>query len=248
MKKGTHYAKKLKAAYGKIRGIAGAKPDDESVDPVSQLILAILSQEATLKRAQRALKQITDDMVDFNELRVSTPAEVSDSIGKHVPRSIERAKALLRLLNAVYEREYAISLDSLGSKGVREMKSYLESLEGITPYVSASVLLWSLGGHAIPVNDIALDYLRKQGLVEPDASAAEVQAFLERHVSAADAKEFCLDLEAAASTNTNTEKATKTSGNTATRKKAPAQKTSTAKKAAAAARKKTKPKTKTAKR
>ena len=196
MKRGTHYAKKLKRAYSKFRGCAARRSIPEPTPPVEQLILAVLSQETSLSRARKAAKQLNEDMIDYNELRVSTPAEISESIDRHVPRAVQCAKALIRLLNAIYRTEYAVSLDSLTSKGIREVKSSLERLEGITPYVTASVLLWSLGGHAVPINDPVLEFLKKQELVDPRASCAEVQSFLERHISAAEARSFCLDLEA----------------------------------------------------
>jgi endonuclease III len=204
MKNGTLYAKKLKPALSRIRGSAPQTPL-EYADAIEQLIVAVLSQEAGLSSAHRAMRQLREDMVDYNELRVSTPAEVVASIDKHISDAEKPAEALIRVLNAIYRNEFAVTLDRLAGKGVRETKAYLDELDGMTPYVSASVLLWSLGGHAIPVNDRALDQLRREELVDPAADTAEVQAFLERHISAADAKDFALDLAAyAASKNRST--------------------------------------------
>ena len=53
-------------------------------------------------------------------------------------------------------------------------------------------MLWSFGGHAIPVSDPLLASLRAADLIHPTATRAEVQAFLERNINAAQAKEFCL--------------------------------------------------------
>ena len=53
-------------------------------------------------------------------------------------------------------------------------------------------MLWSFGGHAIPVSDTFLQALREAELAHPHATRAEVQAFLERNINAAQAKEFCL--------------------------------------------------------
>ncbi len=196
MKKGTQYAKKLKEAYGKFRGLSAPQVAPESLPPIDQLILAALSESTTIANAKLALTQIRENMVDYNELRVSTPAEIEASTNPHIPNGIERGQQLVELLNAIFKKEYSVSLDHLGSMGIREVKAYFESLEGITPYITASVLLWSLGGHAIPINTPTLEFLKDQDLVDPDATGAEVQAFLERHVSAADSKSFCLDLEA----------------------------------------------------
>ncbi|HRX85532.1 MAG TPA: hypothetical protein P5572_10990, partial [Phycisphaerae bacterium] len=202
-------------------------------------------QETSVQRAERAMRQLRDDMVDFNELRVSSPAEVSASIQQHVPHPVQRAKVLISVLNAIYRKQYAVSLDGLANRGVREVKGYLDGLEGMTPYVSAYLLLWSLGGHAIPVNNVALDVLRREELVDSGADTGEVQAFLERHVSAADAQEFARDLEAfagsapRASTRTaaggprKSAKATKTTKAAAGRKPKAATRRKTTKKTAA---------------
>ncbi len=72
----------------------------------------------------------------------------------------------------------------------REARSYLESLAGVDPCSAASVVLYSLGGHAVPVDDDMLKYLRKEELIDPRAEIGEVQGFLERHVPAADAQAF----------------------------------------------------------
>jgi len=222
MKNGTAYGKKLKKAIPRFRGSA-PKSELECADAIEQLIVAVLSQETSIQRAHKATQQLLEDMIDFNELRVSTPAEISTSIQKHVPHSVQRGKVLVRVLNAIYKNEYAVSLDRLKGKGVREIKSYLDSLDAITPYVSASLLLWSLNGHAIPVNDPTLEMLRSEDLVDAGADTAEVQAFLERHISAADAKSFACDIEAYAAKGRFTAKSdgAKTS---AGRKKATARK------------------------
>ncbi len=246
MKNGTLYGKKIKQAYSKFRGERTSEPPDVR-PPVEQLILAVLSQETSLDRAEKAFSQILDDMVDYNELRVSTPAEVSSSISKHIPRSVQRAKTLLTVLNAVFQLEYTISLEHLSSKGVREIKSYLSDLDGITPYTMASVMLWSLGGHAIPVNDVALEFLKENDLVDANASSAEVQSFLERHVSSSDAKEFCMDLDAVVrsrkfglngkSKSSKAPKTKLTEGKAKTKKKSTAKKNGTAKKKSAVKKK-----------
>jgi endonuclease III len=195
MKHGTLYAKKLKKAQSRIRG-CGAQWTPHTTDPIEHLIVAVLSQETSVQRAEKAMRRLREDMVDYNELRVSSPAEVSASLQDHVPHPVQRAKALNNLLNAIFRSRYSVSLDGLSSRGVREIKSYLEGLDGITPYVTAYMLLWSLGGHAIPVNDPTLEMLRREELVDSNADVAEVQAFLERHISAADAQDFARDLAA----------------------------------------------------
>jgi endonuclease III len=165
---------------------------------VRRLAIAVLGREAGDEAGERALDRIFGVMLDWNELRVSSAEEVERAIGNALPNAQERARELVKALHAIYYKENKVSLDRLKTLGRREAKQYLEELDGVDPYAAASVVLWSLGGHAIPVDDRLWKALREADVVHPDANRAEVQAFLERHISASDAKESCVILRSLA--------------------------------------------------
>ena len=195
MKHGTAYAKRLKRFYSRIKKIECPPSLAEPADPLEQLVLSILSLDTSRAHARRALDKLLAIMVDFNEIRVSPPRQLADLIAPYVPNSLACASRLCGILNAVFNSLNTLRLDALRSLGKREARHRLEKLDGIDPYCVASVLLWGLGGHAVPVNNPGLSALRREELVGPKSSIAEVQAFLERHISPADAKVFCLSLD-----------------------------------------------------
>jgi endonuclease III len=199
MKNGTEYARRVKRVFRQLQRESGGWKPGEPTDPTEQLIVAVLSLHTTPEQGRKALRRLCDHMVDFNELRVSAPGEIASLIKDLIPHNTERAKALLAVLNAVYQAEYCVDLRGLRNLGVREARKYLESLDGADAYTAASVLLWSLGGHAIPVSPRLLDVLRARELVDAGSTLPEVQSFLERHVSAADARVFCHLMDAYAS-------------------------------------------------
>lgn len=195
MKNGTMYAGRLKKAYAKIRK-AIPKPEVPELDePLRRLAIAILGVETIEQEAVSAIDRAFTTMVDWNELRVSSAQELNKATGNTIPHGVEHCQKLLDALQAVYDRENLLSLDRLHNMGRREARHYLEQLNGLDEYGVASVVLWSLGGHAIPVNDRLLEGLRHAELVNPSADRAEVQAFLERHVSANEAKTFCIIMQ-----------------------------------------------------
>jgi endonuclease III len=195
MKNGTLYAKRVKTYYRRLRGSAPKEPPPGSTDPLEQLMLAQLSWDASTSAAQKACRNLSEKMIDLNEVRVSTVREIASVIREYVPNPMECARSISRSLNDVFRRENRVSLEVLKDCGRRDARQYLESLNGVNAHAAASVLLWSLGGHAVPVNQRLLRALRKEDLVDPGAGVAEVQAFLERHVAAAEAKTFCLVME-----------------------------------------------------
>ena len=196
MKDGTLYADRLKKAYAKVKGGISAADIPELRDPVHCLALGVLGTDNGPDRAERQLNKALALVVDWNEIRVSNAAEVSDLVGDHSADSLRRCQHLIDALQAIYDRENKVTLDRIKSLGRREARQYLESLKGVDEYAVAYVVLWSFGGHAIPVWNQVLGGLREAQLVHPTASRAEIQAFLERNVSAADAKAFSLSIGA----------------------------------------------------
>lgn len=192
MKNGTAYAARLKKAFSRHRATVPKPQIPEPDDSLHRLAVAILGVSCSETTAERAVKRACAIMADWNEMRISSPAELDSAMGGTIPSGLERCRQLITALQSIFDRENRLSLDRLKSLGRREARQYLESLNGVDAFAVASVMLWSLGGHAIPVHDRLLRVFREANLVHPDAGRAEVQAFLERHVSAAEAKEFCL--------------------------------------------------------
>ncbi len=192
MKDGTLYARRVKKAYAKLRQSVGEPKIPEAGDPIRRLAIAILGTECGESEADRAIDRLFTSMVDWNEVRVSSAAQVYRAMGDRIPDGMDRVRQLLDALQSIYEREHRVSLDRLRNIGRREARDYLEKLPGVGDFAAASVMLWNFGGHAIPVNDKLLAAFRAAELVHPDATRAEVQAFLERNVSSAQAKEFCV--------------------------------------------------------
>jgi endonuclease III len=103
---------------------------------------------------------------------------------------------LREALNEVYIREHAVSLESLAAKVKKDQRVYLETLPGIPVYVTASVMLLSYGGHAIPVDSKLATLLAEEGVVTPDSDSASTEAVLLRQVKAGDGFETHLVLQA----------------------------------------------------
>ena len=192
MKDGTRYAVQLRKVYARFRKTVSIPVIEETDDPIRRLALAVLGAESSEEKASVAVRRLLDRMADWNEVRVSRPVEIHRAVGTAIPDALRRAQMLVRALQSVYDSENRMSLDRIRSMGRRDARTYLEELNGLDEFGVASVMLWSLGAHAIPVDARLFEALQKAELVHPAASRAEVQAFLERNIGAADAREFCL--------------------------------------------------------
>jgi hypothetical protein len=191
VKHGTRYAPRVKTFFARLKagadGAASPLPDD----PVRRLAIGVIGAERGEESAGRAIERLFVTMFDWNEVRVSTPTEVRAATRLDDPEALESCRRLVTLLQVLYDRENDLTLRHLKQLNRRDARAYLDKLKCLTSFEIASVLLWSLGAHAIPVSDPLLYFLREQDLVHPNAERSEVQAFLERHIPAAEAATFC---------------------------------------------------------
>lgn len=190
MKHGSDYAKRIKRLYHDLLKKHGKPAPIDEVEPIEQMIIGILALDSSISKAQAVYKKLRQQTVDLNELRVTPAVELSHMIGDGVPLAGPKAQRIVDALNAVRRRQDALELGFLRQRGRREAREYLESLDGVGPAVAAHVVLFSLGGHGVPVDNLTLYVLRKEGLIDGDADVPTAQAFLERCISASEAAEF----------------------------------------------------------
>jgi hypothetical protein len=114
-------------------------------------------------------------------------------LGVRYPAIERRVEMITRSLNNIFEREHTMSLDRLKTISKRDARQFLRELPDIHPFVEAYVLLFAFEGHAFPIDDETLSYLKEQGVVEDDANLEDAQRFVEYHLKA----DECHDLFAA---------------------------------------------------
>ena len=215
MKNATEQAKALDDLMASLP--EGTAPEfAEARDPVAVLVLSFLMWEATTDQALKAYAKLRERIVDFNDLRMNMAHETIDAIGPGYPLALERSRRMRAALRHVYNRQHEVSLEAVEEMGRREARKYIESLDGIVPYVSARLLLLSFGAHAVPADDRLCNALAEAGVVEDDADgdAATLSAWLTRQIKSADGVEAHFKLQAYAdehggSTRKRTTKKTK---------------------------------------
>ncbi len=187
MKNESQFAKKFITLFKRVKKTVGQVEPVTPLDPIGQVVLGLLQWESTTTAAAAAFDRLMNRMVDQNDLRVSHPQEIKVLIGQRYGKVDDRISRLLTILQEIYIRQYAVSLNELARKSKKEIRTYLDSLPGMPPYVAAQVTLLCFGGHAVPVDQMLVNLLVKEGVIHADASVREVESFLERRIRATDA-------------------------------------------------------------
>ncbi len=184
MKNSSEYLARINKLYNRVAREYGAAASSEITDAVREMVLACLCEYTSQQQAEKILHRLMQEFVDLNEMRVCRPGEIADVIQPALPQADAVSENILLLLRSLYEQADTLTLEELPDKGKKEIKSLLDKLEAVSPFVKARILLRALGIHAFPVNQAKMDMFRAEEAIDPDADAAAVQAFLERNIPA----------------------------------------------------------------
>ena len=163
--------------------------------PLARLVESFMWWEAGARHAPAAVEKLCAELVDYNELRICLPDEVLAIIGTKYPKGQERCERLNAALNAVYNREHALNLETMLSMPKREARVYLDGLDGITPFIASRVMLLTLGAHAFPVDSRVAGVLGEASIAETVEQPAQIAAKMERLLRAGECREIYLGVE-----------------------------------------------------
>lgn len=197
MRGATDCARRLKSLTNSLRNKLGRITAPTVGDPVTQMLLGILTRDAQESKAIEGLERLKLLVVDYNELRVIPPIELAEHLDDFTEMRL-KAEDITRSLNAIFAREHEVTLDKLAEMSQRDAHAYLEKIDGLDPYTIARVRLLGLGHHALPLDEAMWAYARQTQIVSPKATLDEAQQFLERHVPADHALEVFAMLRKAA--------------------------------------------------
>jgi endonuclease III len=227
MKNSKAYANKIQKLY---RSLARKYPKVQSIDEIGvtdSIIYAIVSSDMSEKSTTSAVKRLGEHFVDWNDLRVARTEEIVDVLKKDTNATKATASTLLEVLNDIFNKYHKVDLEALKKVGKRPAKTALEKIEGISHFAIDYCMLTALKGHAIPITEKMIEYLKSNELVDPDADEQQISGFLAKQIPAKNGYEFysLLRQDSEAGTTKKTRKVAKK-----TRKKAKTTKKKTVKK------------------
>jgi len=120
-------------------------------DPLSELIMTVLSQNTSDHNSRRAFDRL---ITRFGGWEAVAKAEVGDIAQAIKPGGLAQVKAprIKRILEEISAERGSFDLDFLGELPMDEAGAWLRDLPGVGPKTAACVLLFSLGKPAFPVD------------------------------------------------------------------------------------------------
>jgi len=190
MKNSKEYSQKIQKLYRTLSHKHSKVQPAGHDEVVDSIIYAIISAELSDKSAESAMTRFSNYFIDWNDLRVSRVEEIVEALGKDTPTTKDIALTLIKVLRGIFDDYHKVNLESLKKIGKRPARQALEKIEGLNRFAVDYCMLVSLKGHAIPLTDKMLDYLRNHELVDPNADEQQIAGFLVKQIPAKNGYNF----------------------------------------------------------
>jgi endonuclease-3 len=150
-------------------------------DPISELILTILSQHTSDRLSGQAFARLLQRFPDWEAVRQAPVEEIQASIARG---GLSRTKAprIKAVLTRVIEAHGSYDLAFLADMPLNDAKQWLLALPGVGPKTAACVLMFALGRPALPVDTHVFRVSQRLGLLPATMSAERAHEHLERLV------------------------------------------------------------------
>jgi endonuclease III len=190
MKNSKEYSKKIQTLYRTLNHKHPKVQQARDDDVVDSMIYAIISAELSEKATESAMTRFADHFIDWNDLRVSRVEEIVEILGKDTPATKEIAATITKVLRSIFDDYHKVNLEALKKIGKRPARQAIEKIDGLSRFAVDYCMLISLRGHAIPLTDKMLEYLRNNELVDPDADEQQIAGFLTKQIPAKNGYNF----------------------------------------------------------
>ena len=153
----------------------------DTLDPLSELILTILSQNTADTNSGRAYESLRGRFPTWEDVLGADPADLAEAIHIGGLANI-KAPRIQEILRQLQEERGSLSLDFLADIPVADAREYLTSLHGVGPKTAACVLLFALRKPVFPVDTHVHRVTRRLGLIPQKATPEKTGLLLEEMV------------------------------------------------------------------
>ena len=178
---------------GLLRQEYGELPWRPHGDPMTELILTVLSQNTSDANSGRAFARLRLRYPTWEALLGADPRDVEGAIQVGGLARI-KAPRIKAILEEVWRRLGSFDLSLLKEMPLVEAKAWLRSLPGVGPKTAACVLMFALGMPALPVDTHVHRVARRLGLVPPQTGAEKAHELLEAMLAPGEVYPFHMSL------------------------------------------------------
>src|SRR5262245_41475264 len=165
----------LRTVLERLRGRYGRMPWRPHGDPITELVLTILSQHTNDTNSGKAFATMQARFPSWDDVMAAEPAALIESI-RLGGLANQKAPRIQHVLGRMWEERSSWDLGFLAELPLDEAKAWLRALAGVGPKTAACVLMFALGRPALPVDTHVYRVTRRLGLIGPKVTAEQAHA------------------------------------------------------------------------
>lgn len=150
-------------------------------DPLSELILTILSQNTSDLNSRAAFANLKSRFQNWEDILKADPANIAEIIKSGGLGQIKAAR-IQHALQGIKDKQGSLDLAWLENLPVSQAREWLKSLPGVGNKTANCVLLFALGRPALPVDTHIFRVSKRLGLIPEKASLDDAHQILEKLV------------------------------------------------------------------
>lgn len=162
-------------------------------DPMSELVLTILSQHTADRNSGRAFAELISEFTDWDAVRTAPVGALTRAI-RFGGLAEVKAPRIKQVLERIRAERGGYDLDFLAGLPLDDARGWLTALPGVGPKTAACVLMFALGRPALPVDTHVYRVAQRLRLVPPKMSANAAHPHLEALVPPDDVYAFHIGL------------------------------------------------------
>lgn len=171
----------------------GALKRDLPQDPLSELILTLLSQNTSGQNTRRAFSSLRESFGSWEAVAEASVEDIAQAIKAGGLAQVKAAR-IKAILETIRKERGGPDLSFLAELPLPRAKAWLRKLPGVGPKTAACVLLFSLGRPVLPVDTHVYRVSRRLGLISAKVSPERAQEELERQLPPEEFERFHLNL------------------------------------------------------
>jgi endonuclease-3 len=154
----------------------GEKTFKTGPDPLTELILTVLSQNTNDTNRDRAFKSMKERFPRWQDILESSPAKLAGAINVGGLAKIKSTR-ILKLLKFIKSEQGEPNLDFLNKWSDDKVSEYLLRIDGVGPKTAACVMAFSLGRQVMPVDTHVHRVSSRLGILPPKMTAESAHEY-----------------------------------------------------------------------
>ena len=171
-------ARLLRRMLTVLEGHLGRRRRRRRPDALETLLGAVLADTGNDFLAAQILDDLKEELVDWNELRVTTPRSIELLIHQ-LPDAAEKALTVKRILQKLFQQRHVLNLNHFKRFGQARLLHELDAFGGISQAVKARVLLKAFDCNLLPLTGEIERVSKRVGLVESYLTTDKVSEMLD---------------------------------------------------------------------